>query len=295
MQISSPTQALNSSIEALPQDNSPVGSIAGDLPLWGHKAQKKNKSGIFAKLLEGLIGKGKKGIPGPDRTELTDVFGSSDSENTGEKGSGSGINTKKIRNSSLEFPIKQEILNGKDGFSGFSGFYRQDQLAEGSKNWQFHASFRDQRLFKRDFSFSGPSHQGMAPKEEGISVLFSEKEKGNRVSGLPLRSERGAFTSSRNSGGDKTKNVNFGNGVSNSLSFSFREMEAEILRSQLRSGMLKPANSKRKIPVFRSSGAKKAKNGLTSKSGISGPPKAGMRQAPAEQAEPTPKFQKGRL
>jgi hypothetical protein len=60
MQVSSPIQAASS----LPENVHPPGGIEGLFgnanALWGCAAQKKNKPGIFAKLLEGLAVRGKK-------------------------------------------------------------------------------------------------------------------------------------------------------------------------------------------------------------------------------------------
>ncbi|MCL2472821.1 MAG: hypothetical protein FWF26_04000, partial [Treponema sp.] len=63
MQISTPTQALDSpSGGAPPQESGFFGSVHSDSSgFWHGKAQKKDKLGIFAKLLDGLAVKNTKG------------------------------------------------------------------------------------------------------------------------------------------------------------------------------------------------------------------------------------------
>jgi len=268
MQISSPTQALNSPIEAPAQDNNYAGNVTGDSSFWGgYKAQKKNKPGIFAKLLEGLIGKGKYGPKSdgfvsngnsePDKSEAAGVLGFPGSEKTGENSLKAGINAKRIRNSGREFPVWPEISDGNNVSGSFSGFFRQDRLAEQGPKGPIQTGLRDQRSVKREFSLAGSPSGGGNPlggrsppggitsKEDGNSVLFSGKERGNRVSGLSLHPEKGTFVSSEKPGGTRAKNTGSGNGPANVLSFSFREMEAEMLKSQLRSGQPKAENGEK--------------------------------------------------
>jgi flagellar hook-length control protein FliK len=104
MQISSPIQAPGSGESDLKPDG-----VTGDSPaLWGranNAAQKKNKLGIFAKLLEGLTAKGKKSaLSGVSEN----AEGASDPESLGFDAVKTGQNTKKTQKTGIEPGISED-------------------------------------------------------------------------------------------------------------------------------------------------------------------------------------------
>ena len=254
MQISTPTQAL-SSPESGYTETGKVENIFGDSSAaWSQKAQKKNRSGIFAKLLDGLTAKGKtgltpKGVAGKDKAKIAENGEGAEAElspgKTGKNSPRPGLNTKKTLGSGSEsrifddgfFPGTISAFLKNDGFSSIQTLNSQTGRGE----------FRSLRKENRPGSIGGDNFLKTATlKGEDLSHLVSGKDDGTKGDlpgigfGFPAnKAGKGASGSAGNSGWDKVKNTGNGNGTANFLSFSFRDLEAQVLHSQLQAGQSK--------------------------------------------------------
>jgi len=240
MQISTPTQALDSPLGGdSPRESGLIENFSADsLGNWSHKTQKKNKQGIFAKLLEGLAVKNTKG--------------NDKSENAGETGK-----HKKLLENALkpgEITFKPEVNNLKKEnapktdqnakkatgveFSG-SGVIPGHQWnpAEARTNvYTFPEDFparKGKEVSRLTDSLTGVSQKGSRQAAGNVTQVLAGKEETGRVLApgtLNSQNEKEVSDKPAASGPDNAKGS--ARGTAKFLSFSFREMENSFLQSQ---------------------------------------------------------------
>ena len=297
IQISTPTQAPSS-----PQENGCLqdsGFIEGLSGNWSSKPQKKDKLGIFAKLLDNLTGKGKKGgldagnqkvdgqeadgsklhglnvhVLGPDSS--AGAVGKTSHGRADKNASGADSGTKKTQNPGSGSIISAE----KDAAAAVSGFFGHNQLSgQSPKSAQtgagdLHSNGKERKTIpvagslasNASVNAAGPSRETNAGKEgvSGLTVGHADgKEAETLGNGFPVNRGKGGAAGS---GSDKTKNT--GNSSANIVSFSFRDAEAMFLQSQAGdrsvSGQAKPGNGEGENSKLSESRGKKGKEKLSS-------------------------------
>ena len=253
IQISSPIEAQSSI-----QENRIIENFSADFPLgWSQKAQKKNKPGLFAKLLDGLSAKvSHTGV----NTKGAVSNGNSDI---------SGVNPEKMGKNAIK------AVSGAKKIPE-SGLFDVDPVSfmqEGQKGDKVSGMGSSRAAKKDSGSLSNnkvfPSNSENFPKSlnESLQLIKANHSGGNEeeipgsASGARTgRAGKGVNSSALASNGDKTKNA--GQGTANYLSFSFRELEAELLQSQLQKGQLKAENGEKDNSRLSEARGKKGKDRL---------------------------------
>jgi len=206
IQVSSPTQGPSSPQETgNRQENTTVESVFGDSSIW-KGAQKKNKQGAFAKLLQGLSAKLTKGqtVEGASETE------ESSTDNLGKTAKKTASLSKNAKNS----PFGMEILGGEGLDIGF-----------------FDVSVRESSLESAETRLGTLRLPELPQKNNNFTLLNvaftseTESEKSN----LTLETlENMISQGGREQSGSKAKNGRNAGFVN----ASFREMEAEFSRDK---------------------------------------------------------------
>jgi len=215
--------------------NSPVG--------WRVKAQKKNKPGIFAKLLDGLTAKvshaGNTAKLKQGNSEIDGIMGLSGPEKAGKNLLNGISGNKKLQGLG--------IFETKDDFKTVNELFTED-LSAGNRDPWAEGIFRSAKkdgLYgsgsRNILNNNGYSAGTIAPNEgvlQGKSqVEGSEGDLRNSAFNINSnRSGKGIIPGTGSSGSDKAKSTGTENMPGNVVSFSFREMEAELFLSQNRPG-----------------------------------------------------------
>ena len=259
MNISTPIQALSSNENGNAENSNFVENILGDSQLgWSQKAQKKNKSGFFAKLLDGLTVKGKKGLSPPELEGL-DISNRAEGELSPEKTAKNSLKPGLITKKTNIPGNNSDVLPGTfQVFPGFSEFPPELNLNFLSGKGALRTLRTDRPAFagadasqKNDFSGGELFGKGETGAGSDISDALSAFAMGRPVkgnAGIP--------------GGDKAKNAAAKEGAANVFSASFRDLEAEIFQSQFRAGLLKGENNEKENSRFAELRGKKGKERL---------------------------------
>jgi len=235
IQISPPIEAQSPTPE-----NGSIHSVSGDSPsLWSQKAQKKNKPGIFAKLLEGLSARVNQ-TGGNVKDSLKPGSAEINSEKTGKNPNKTASHNKM---SGLDF------FGENDTFDQIQGIFKQnsltDELNTNQKTGISRSAGKDGKLLsggKDHLRGAENSIKANAVNEEELRLLAQ-----GRTAGTGRETQDAAFGANANRAGKGTstgipsgdKAKASGNGTADLTSFSFREMEAEYQQSLLRSGRLR--------------------------------------------------------
>ena len=228
IQLSSPVQGPSP-----PQESNVVqgnnGKVAGNSPVFA-RAQKKNRPGVFAKLLEGLTVKLKTGATGSVNAETGKVSPNGVKNSTQRVAS----NAKK----GLNFPFSTEFSGGEALDAGFLAAFRQDIRPEQLEALQaesedlFPAQMGKKSLIPWEDSLREIHLKDDFPNLSAIRSSRSiVNEAGEQPSDLDTSGNRPAKTGLEQPGlpEDKAKNarnVDFRDSA-------FREMKAEIPQTQV--------------------------------------------------------------
>jgi len=251
IQISSPTQGPGSPQETgYRQESNAVENLSGDSPIW-KGAQKKNKLGVFAKLLQGLSVKLTKGgaVSNSDSSELSEI------EEPNPKGNGK--TTKKLASLAINDkkpPFGMEILNGEGLEEGFFNALMGEINLEPVESKAEDPLFSDwlpEIKQKNDLLNSNLNpNLNLNPSQ----LIAAESEKTDSVPDFPGSK---ALANEQALSGGKAK----GGRNSGFLNVSFREAEAEFLRNQplaekAGSGLVSQAAGRENAPPSETRGRK---------------------------------------
>jgi len=213
IQISGPTQGPGSPQETGNfQESNTIEGLTGDSSVW-KGAQKKNKPGAFAKLLQGLSVKLTKGQAVEDSSELEETS----PDNLGKTASASPKKTASLAKNAKNSPFGIEISGDEDLDLGFFNVSVRETGLESAEPrlGTLRLLQSNQTPFKNDDS------------NLLSAVLSSETELEN--SNLTLETlEKTVLQGGREQSGSKTKNGR----NAGFLNASFRDMEAEFLNNK---------------------------------------------------------------
>ena len=232
IQISNPIQLNNPQTDSVNLDNNRP-EAAGDMRSIFQGSQKKNRLGVFAKLLEGLSAKLTRGTGESGDSEIDESSGAG-------KGANRLSNAKKTQNSSIgtNFPgidfSGAEIPNAKKADAGFLIPGHEADAVMASKTgeilpWEMESREANPREIKAQDIKSREAKS----KEyfHFLSSLIEKDEEGENSVAETLKGIIGNEGEKQGQTGisaEKTKNArNY-----NTLNVSFREIEAEALKNQ---------------------------------------------------------------
>ena len=267
IQVSTPIEAQSSV-----QESRHIENQSADFPGWSQKAQKKNKPGIFAKLLDGLTAKvnrpgiNTKEAPGYANTGISGVYDEKNGKNAlnaasgGKKALGSGIFGENDVFSTVRVVYKQDqpIRDPGDSGGAFTGISRSTKKEAGS------GSVRKDFSLANENSLKGPALNNETVRRFAESYSGAREEDGPDAV-LNSRTSRSGKGSSAawSAAADRTKNTGQGNGTQNFLSFSFRELESELLQSQIRKNDLRAESGEKDNSRLSELRGKKGKDRLS--------------------------------
>ena len=204
------------------QTNGNIENSSGDLPLiWGNKAQKKNKLGIFAKLLEGLSAKvsvsGEKLSLSPEN-QGKNVIKTASNEKIAKASRNFNENSEFNNYFAIFDPELLDTELNQDPLFGIlqsSSGKKQGKLAQNNTDYLNPGKNLQKTMILNEETIQNHSLRLLMPQlEEGESPFLHNLL--SRGEGKPKGIE-----------GLKTGDSE------NPISFSFREMEAELIQSQL--------------------------------------------------------------